>query len=74
MTMADVIRRIEAISVTETYTDKDGNCIGKSLARWVDVKTKVIKILQEYEKIPESEGKADEEVEETGLNTKALEE
>lgn len=59
MTMADVIRRIESISVTETYTDKDGNCIGKSLARWVDVKTKVIKILQEYQRTHEIEGNAD---------------
>ena len=55
MTMADVIRRIESISVTETYTDKDGNCIGKSLARWVDVKVKVLEILKQYEKDKEEQ-------------------
>lgn len=48
--MAEVIERIDNIPVTEEYTDREGNIVGKALTRWVDVKAKVLEILKEFEK------------------------
>lgn len=56
--MAEVIQRIDNIPVTEEYKDREGNCIGKALTRWIDVKAKVLDILKEFEK--ESEVKPNE--------------
>ena len=50
MTMGELIERIENIPVVEQYTDKQGQYIGKTLTRWVDVKAKVVEILKEFEK------------------------
>ena len=58
MTMGDLIARIDNIPVTERYTDKTGNFIGKALTRWIDIKPLVIEILKDFEK--ESEVKPDE--------------
>ena len=60
MTMGELMQRIENIPVVEQYTDKQGQYIGKTLTRWIDVKAKVIEILKEYEK--EREVKDDEPV------------
>lgn len=58
--MAEVIERIDNIPVTEEYTDREGNIVGKALTRWVDVKAKVLEILKEYQR--EREVKDDEPV------------
>ena len=60
MTLGELMERIENIPVVEQYTDRQGQYIGKSLTRWIDVKAKVIEILKEFER--EREEKADEQV------------
>lgn len=60
MTIEEVIKRIDSIPVTEEYTDREGNYIGKSLTRWVDVKAKALEILKEFQKQKESEVKDSE--------------
>ena len=52
------MERIENIPVVEQYTDRQGQYIGKTLTRWIEVKAKVMDILKEYEK--EREEEADE--------------
>ena len=54
------MERIENIPVVEQYTDKQGQYIGKTLTRWIDVKAKVMEILKEYQR--EREVKDDEPV------------
>ena len=58
MTMGELMERIENIPVVEQYTDRQGQYIGKTLTRWIEVKAKVMDILKEYEK--EREEEADE--------------
>ena len=48
--MEEVIERIDNIPVTEYFTDRQGNYIGKQLTRWIDVKARVFEILKEFEK------------------------
>ena len=60
MTMGELMQRIDNIPVVEQYTDRQGQYIGKTLTRWIDVKAKVMEILKEYQR--EREEKADEQV------------
>ena len=60
MTIEEVIARIDNLPVTEEYKDRDGNYLGKALTRWVDVKSKALEILKEFEKETEKEDKHDE--------------
>ena len=55
--MAEVIERIDRIPVTEEYTDREGNKVGKALTRWVDVKAKVLDILKEFEREKEEKSR-----------------
>lgn len=48
--MADAIKEIDDIPVTRRYTDREGRYIGKELVRWVDVKSRVMEILREFER------------------------
>jgi len=50
MTLRELIERIDNIPVTEEYKDREGKYIGKALTRWVDVKAKVLEIIQEWDK------------------------
>ena len=50
MTLRELMERIDNIPVTEEYIDREGNHIGKALTRWVDVKAKVLEIIQEWDK------------------------
>jgi len=57
--LTDAIKQIDNIPVTRQYTDREGRYIGKELVRWVDVKSRVMEILHEFEQ-QKKEGEADE--------------
>ena len=58
MTLGELMERIDNIPVTETYKDREGKYIGKALTRWIDVKAKVLDILEEFEKEKEEKHNA----------------